>query len=95
MKVNATEEELKDLIIQGYNMPEILKMTGVTSKYLLRVFTEFINQTRQPRLGYKDEPYYSSEISMEIPNYTYRSLSVEEKLIYDKLPTIETVKGES
>ena len=85
MKINATEKELIDLISQGLGLPEIQKRTGVTMKYLMRVFIIYIGENRQPRLGNKTEPYYPNEESMNIPTYTYYDLSEEERNIYNEL----------
>lgn len=95
MKVNATEHELHELIRQGLDLPEIRKRTNVTMKYLLNAFTSYIKKNaptdNSPRIGSKDEPYFSNESEMTIPEYTYESLSESEKVIYDKLPKQKTV----
>ena len=96
MKVlNATEYELHELIRQGLDLPEIKKRTNVTMKYLLRAFTSYIKKNaptdNSPRIGSKDEPYFSNESEMKIPEYTYESLSESEKIIYDELPEQKTV----
>jgi hypothetical protein len=92
--VNATEYELHELIRQGLDLPEIRKRTNVTMKYLLRAFTSYIKThatADEPLLKGKDGSYYENESEMVIPTYTYESLSEGEKMIYDKLPEIDTV----
>lgn len=94
MKPNATEHELHELIKQGLDLPEIKKRTNVTMKYLLSAFTSYIKKyapINEERLGSKNGSYYKNESEMEIPTYTYESLSEAEKLIFEELPEIKTV----
>lgn len=93
--VNATEHELHELIRQGLDLPEIKKRTNVSMSYLLRSFTTYIKENSATnnisRIGNKDEPYFSDESKMKIPEYIYESLSESEKVIYDELPEQQTV----
>ena len=57
-------------------MAKVKMETGRT--WLNRLITE-------SRLGHKNEAYKTEKEALNKKNYTYESLSISEKIIYDKL----------
>ena len=76
----------------GWKDRQIIKFTKISKEKLLDIQLEFLNihapfnNKQNFVLGVKDESYYTeSELMAGIEEYTYESLSKQEKEIYDKI----------
>lgn len=78
--------KIKKLIYEGLTLQEIHEITGETVSFLSRNFGNYVSKKDMTRnLGHKNETYYTEEELLKgYPEYTYESLSEEEKKIFHR-----------
>jgi hypothetical protein len=98
-KVQSRRKRIKSLIVAGYTVEEIKQMCSFTDEVIFEFFRTLKSEITEEELavfndphkpvwfGAKTEPYYKNEddVLKKYQNYSYESLSGEEKDIYNNI----------